>query len=59
MVIVCFSLDKDGQYLGKTSYLKESMFERMTALWKQLMDEGRITQVYTLFYKSLIELHIK
>ena len=45
MVIVCFCVDDMGQYLGNTTRIKNSMFERMTSLWFKMAEEGWITKV--------------
>ena len=52
-MIACFCVDDDNQYLGKSANIKCSMFERMTTLWRQLVDKGRITQVRYLKFSKM------
>ncbi|XP_013380231.1 probable S-adenosylmethionine-dependent methyltransferase At5g38100 [Lingula anatina] len=44
MVVVCFCVDKEGQYLGNTKYIKEHMFHNFNKYWKEMVTEGEITQ---------------
>ena len=53
MVIVQFTIDKEGQYLGHTKLTKNCMFTTMTELWKQMMNEGVITEVFILHFISI------
>ncbi|CAL4234931.1 unnamed protein product, partial [Meganyctiphanes norvegica] len=43
IVIVNFCVDDKGHHLGNVNR-KQSMFERMTSLWRKLVQEGTITQ---------------
>ena len=48
MVIVQFTIDKEGQYLGHTKLTKNCMFTVMTELWRQMMNEDLLTMVFCL-----------
>jgi len=50
MVLVQFAVDEEGQYLGTTKNVPVSMHHTMRDLWKGLVDDGLITQVWSLFY---------
>ncbi|KAI8520586.1 hypothetical protein Bbelb_003400 [Branchiostoma belcheri] len=60
LVIVNFCVDEKGRYLGNTDK-KQSMFERMTSLWRKLVEEGTITQeefvntTFINYYRSVEE----
>ena len=43
MATLC--VDEEGQYLGNTKRIKQSMYACMLRLWRQMMEEGKITQV--------------
>lgn len=58
MVIAAFCKDKDGQFQGGTKACKKPRVEVWTEIWRQLVAEGRITEVRSngtsiiLFYQN-------
>ncbi len=49
LIAVTLTVDDEGQYLGNCKTIKQNMFEMFTVLWKEMLQEGRITQVKTIF----------
>ncbi|XP_065058832.1 uncharacterized protein LOC135686513 isoform X2 [Rhopilema esculentum] len=42
LVLVQFTIDDDGQYLGHTKEIKNCMFTNMKEIWQEMMQEGRL-----------------
>jgi len=62
LVIVQFTIDNEGQYLGHTKFTKNCMFTTMTELWRQMMNEDLITMeeftntTFLNYYRTIEEL---
>ncbi len=45
LIVVTLTVDEEGQYQGNCKTIKQNMCEMFTVLWKEMLQEGRITQV--------------
>ena len=54
MVLVQFAVDSEGQFLGNTKNIKESMHHWMRDLWQGMVDDGSITQVRCIQKKGFL-----
>ena len=45
MVTVQFTVDAEGQFLGKSKRVKNSMWHTMTDIWRGMVKDGTISEV--------------
>ncbi len=45
LIAVTLAVDDEGQYMGNCNTIKRKILEVFTVLWKEMLQEDRITQV--------------
>ena len=58
LVVACFCVDSDGNYLGKSPHVKCSMYDVMTECWQEMVTEGKITRVNIHSYQYVADIGI-
>ena len=45
MVLIQLAIDDQGQLVGNTKNIKNSLYHQMLGLWQDMLKDGSITQV--------------
>ena len=56
MVFVQLAVDEEGQFTGRTKYVKNSIHHTMSNIWKGMANDGTISEVGSLLWFTLVSL---